>query len=367
MTIAKDFRLSLGDIPILLRARHGTSDWSWFEEGFGRFLTEEKPPPAITIKCSVMPFESGDEPGTKNDAELQAAALHAAQLRATELAAAEAYLRNIFGQTWPSPEGGSLLLRNMLDLLGRFQKFAGFRSALGAVLTWPERFCLFVSPDPMRAYAIVLDRHTRQAWSFLPADWPDRDAAHKTDVLSACLRYVLSMVLEQFSGLILHAAGVQEAEGSVLFIGPSGTGKTTLARTRPEAFSVLADDGVIVRWDQERFRAYSTPWNMLNGAWRDQPGAFGRSGEIRAVFLLTDNGDTRPARETPANAVGRSLQQMNPFLWWLDADGQQATWKFLSDLYLAVPAYRFNARAGDEPWRLIDEIISDTKRSEIDD
>ena len=72
------------------------------------------------------------------------------------------------------------------------------------------------------------------------------------------------------------------------------------------------------------------------------------------------------ADETPATAVGRSLQQMNPFLWWLDAEGQQATWKLLSDMYLAVPAYRLDALAGNDTWRLINEIISQAKRSKID-
>jgi len=351
MPIAVGFQLSLGDIPMLLQAEHEVSAGFLGLEAFDRFQMAENQPPEITIEFAVVSVRGGVEPGGSGDDRLQKA---------------ELYLRSIFGKAWPSHDGRDLLLGNMLELVRRFLASEGFGVALDAVFKIPERFSLFVSPDLARAYAIVLDRHARQARVFLPEGWSLESQTHRSAVVSACLRYVLAMLLYQFSGLIVHAAAVQESDGCILFIGPSGSGKTTLVRRRPEAFAVLADDGVIVRREGDRFRAYTTPWNLLNGPWCREPRECGLSGEIEAVFLLGSDGAARLVDETPANAVGRSLQQMNPFLWWLDADGQQATWKLLSDMYLTVPAYRLDALAGNDTWGLIDEIISQTKRSEID-
>ena len=78
--------------------------------------------------------------------------------------------------------------------------------------------------------------------------------------LDACLRVVLSTALLRCGGMLVHAAGARINGAARLFIGPSGAGKTTIAR-RVGRCPVLSDEIVAIgRNASGRAAAWGTPF-----------------------------------------------------------------------------------------------------------
>ncbi len=123
-----------------------------------------------------------------------------------------------------------------------------FRSAgLGPL---PYRVARF-SPDFSRG-DVVLHR-------------PYFEARAAIDPLGYPLDELLVMhLLGQGRGVELHACGIVDAGGrGHLFVGPSGAGKTTMARhwEREAGTVVLSDDRIVVRRHGDALRMHGTPWH----------------------------------------------------------------------------------------------------------
>ena len=88
--------------------------------------------------------------------------------------------------------------------------------------------------------------------------------------------------LAREEGLLLHACGVVRGREALLFSGPSGAGKTTIARLMqgtPDV-RVLSDDRIALRPTESGFRAYGTPWHG------DAPLSLSDSAPLRAIHLI---------------------------------------------------------------------------------
>ena len=80
------------------------------------------------------------------------------------------------------------------------------------------------------------------------------------------LRIVHTLLLSRERGFLLHASSVVRNGRAFLFTGPSGAGKTTIARLAPADGVVLSDEISYVRQVGGRYLAYGTPFA---GEWGD--------------------------------------------------------------------------------------------------
>ncbi len=102
-------------------------------------------------------------------------------------------------------------------------------------------------------------------------------------------------------GLLVHACGVTRQGRARLFTGPSGAGKTTLARLmqRHAEAAVLSDDRVVIRPDASGFRVFGTPWHG------DAPLSLAASAPLEAIYAIHHAPDNvaRPLRGAAAAAA----------------------------------------------------------------
>lgn len=61
-------------------------------------------------------------------------------------------------------------------------------------------------------------------------------------------------------GFLLHAAGVFAKKKAVLFIGSSGSGKSTITRKLFPEYGIVGDDCVAIREQGKGFMCYQVPW-----------------------------------------------------------------------------------------------------------
>lgn len=90
------------------------------------------------------------------------------------------------------------------------------------------------------------------------------DAPHAGEALNSLLRILFSQAVLPREGISIHAAAVVRKEQGYLFMGKSGTGKSTHARLWLRCFpdcELLNDDNPVLRIENGQVIVYGTPWS----------------------------------------------------------------------------------------------------------
>lgn len=141
------------------------------------------------------------------------------------------------------------LLDEMTSDMGLTRLYAiegGYRIVLNAV-RGGKPHGLYASPDFMLANAVI--------------SWDDPYAG---GVLCSMLRMVYSLAVVRKDGVSIHASAVFLDGYAYLFLGKSGTGKSTHAALWMRHFGgcgLLNDDNPVIRVKGEVAYAYGTPWS----------------------------------------------------------------------------------------------------------
>jgi len=146
---------------------------------------------------------------------------------------------------------------------------------------------------------------------------------------------LINSLLAQNRGVELHACGVIDAGGGLLFIGHSGDGKTTTAQLwQHEPVDIVSDDRVVVRAENGGWTMYGTPWH---GEAEICSPAHAPLRRIYGLDKSARNGVT-PLR--PAEAVARLFSCAFPPFH--DQHGLETVVDTLGDLAASVPVARLS-------------------------
>lgn len=145
---------------------------------------------------------------------------------------------------------------------------------------------------------------------------------------------LLSTCLAVRNGIAVHAAGVVVDGRAILFIGKSGSGKTTMAGlwSRQPDITVLADDLVVVRQHCDRFIAYGTPWHGTRGLCSPA------SAPLERIYLIRHERFNRQARLS-ADALLAARLYSGTFLPGWSKAGMAWHVEMIARLTERVPCY----------------------------
>ncbi len=160
------------------------------------------------------------------------------------------------------------------------------------------------------------------------------------------LRIVHTLLLSREHGFLLHASSVVRNGRAYLFTGPSGAGKTTIARLAPADAVVLTDEISYVRRMGNRYMAYGTPF----------AGEFSDSGEpvsapVAAMFGLAWASD--PSRERLAEGAAVQMLMRNMLFFAADPALTGHLLDTACEFAAAVPAFRLAFAPDARVWSTI--------------
>jgi hypothetical protein len=173
-------------------------------------------------------------------------------------------------------------------------------------------------------------------------------AAPLTD-LEHFLRIAVALLAFHEGGLLIHAAGLGSEGGVRLFMGQSGSGKSTAVALSPCALA-LNDDLIILRPREEGWAAHGTPfWNM-EAKHREGQVA---SGPVAGIYRLVQDDSVYLEPLSPATAIAELVANC-PVI-----NGSPSHLAALlgrcSQLVAAVPVQRLHFRKDGSFWRVLEQ------------
>lgn len=163
--------------------------------------------------------------------------------------------------------------------------------------------------------------------------------------LDSLIRILLSKLLLDRSGFLLHAASVLADGRAHVFTGRSGAGKSTVASLSP-AGTVLTDEISLLRRVETGWQAFGTPfWGEFRA------GDMNCNAPISGIYSLIQAKQDRLERLSPREAL-RVLLPNVLFFSGRKHDNEQLL-RILTDIVEAVPVYQLYFRRHAAFWKVI--------------
>ncbi len=151
----------------------------------------------------------------------------------------------------------------------------------------------------------------------------------------------------------IHASAIVRDGSAVLFLGESGTGKSTHTRLWMHHLDdtwLLNDDSPIVRAGEDGIFAYGSPWSGKTDCYRPE------KAPLKAMVRLRQGGQNRIERLTGPRAIGAVWPSCPPLL-----AGEKELSTLMLDtvgrLVTAVPVYGMECRPDEEAARVACDAI----------
>jgi hypothetical protein len=166
---------------------------------------------------------------------------------------------------------------------------------------------------------------------------------------------LMTVLIPERDGLILHASSVGDARRAYVFPAPSGTGKSTLVRNSPGKI-VLSDEGTLVRFMDGQLYAYSSPFRSdiyRNFQSHRMP--------VEAFYFLRQAPLDRLEPIGKAEALQRMLREV--FLVCSDPGRRVASFRLADRMVTLTDSYVLDLTKGCSFWRCVHGAVQTKART----
>lgn len=134
-----------------------------------------------------------------------------------------------------------------------------------------DGYCVEINNDTTQnglVHTMITDPHFESATAYIRPEDSSMGA-----VLSSMVRFLFAQAVLEHDGVFVHASCVSMEGKSYLFLGKSGTGKSTHARQWLQAFPdcrLLNDDNPALRIEDGKVMVYGTPWSGKTSCYKNE-------------------------------------------------------------------------------------------------
>jgi hypothetical protein len=181
----------------------------------------------------------------------------------------------------------------------------------------------------------------------------------KTEPLLDAIFLTASTGLPLVDSVMLHGVGIKRQGKNFLFLGLSGSGKSTIARlSTPE--DVISDDGIIVEKDLSGYCLSPAPLDQstsYNGN-KNMKKTLTSGSVLSSGFLLKRDNEVFLEKILPADASSIILKNHIHYFRYFPRESLERAFYLISDLCRHVPFYMLHFRKDTSFWKLIEDEIS---------
>ncbi len=134
-----------------------------------------------------------------------------------------------------------------------------------------DGYCVEINNDTTQnglVHTMITAPHFESATAYIRPEDSSMGA-----VLSSMVRFLFAQAVLEHDGVFVHASCVSMEGKSYLFLGKSGTGKSTHARQWLQAFPdcrLLNDDNPALRIEDGKVMVYGTPWSGKTSCYKNE-------------------------------------------------------------------------------------------------
>lgn len=152
-----------------------------------------------------------------------------------------------------------------------------------------------------------------------------------------------------------HSSLVQWQNHGIMFVGPSGIGKTTQAELweRFQNAEIINGDLVFVQKKSDEFLGWGSPWHGSS------PYCLNRNVHINAIIVLKQGNENKIRKLSGlemVSEVGKNLFYPK----WVD-EGMEMALDILDHLLTHVPVYELTNKADEESVLMVKQVVFDEK------
>lgn len=187
---------------------------------------------------------------------------------------------------------------------------------------------------------------------YAPAGGPalcDYTPAHHPGLFRFGVWTLFNLAALQHATVAIHASALRFRGRAVLFLGESGTGKSThtrLWRQYIPGASLLNDDSPLVSYHASEIRAWGSPWSGKLPCYRNE------SIPVAAFVRLVQGAENRIRPLAPLEAFGALFPSLPPALA-RDAELRDRLVDLLTRIIPRIPVYRLECRPDADAARLV--------------
>ena len=166
-------------------------------------------------------------------------------------------------------------------------------------------------------------------------------------VLNALLMTHLSL----HNALLLHASVISQDNKGILFLGPSGIGKTTQAELWKQCLDseIINGDMVYVKKEESKFLGCGSPWHGSS------PYCLNKQVPLSALIVLKQSKQNTIRRLTGFEMVSSVMSSVFWPTWY--REGYEAACETFDTLLNTVPVYELSCRPDEGAVKLTEETI----------
>lgn len=173
----------------------------------------------------------------------------------------------------------------------------------------------------------------------------------KEDGLEGALIASIMTHLSTRNGLMFHASLIDVSGNGILFIGPSGIGKTTQAElwNRCRDAVIINGDMALVHYDGETYWGHGCPWHGSS------PYCENRKVPLKGIVVLEQAPENQLERLTGIRMIERVTQNVFLPKWY--QTGTEAAMETLDGLLSEIPVYLLRCRPDEAAVELVENTL----------
>ncbi len=196
-------------------------------------------------------------------------------------------------------------------------------------------------------------RFSSKYWAFLLNDKSEEiiiftPKKYKKDASMDAISVFIRKTIPIEKGFFLHCSSIYMNKKTLIFIGESGRGKTTIAeKAKKMNFFVLSDEIIFIEKGKTNFIAHGTPFGKVSDGYM--------SDKISSVFLLEQSNENKFRKMSPIQSFSRAWKDSYYRTQIVTVEERKVVFNNMFNMFSALPCYEMRFRKDFDDWdKLID-------------